>query len=55
VTYIGAAEHADNAAEKARMARQHVAEGDYAQRYLAEAVEGIAEAIAELARNPQGG
>jgi len=27
MTYIGAAEHADNAAEKARMAKHHVAEG----------------------------
>jgi hypothetical protein len=50
MTYTSAADYADTATEKARMASHHADEGNYFQRYLAEAVEEIAKALAELAR-----
>lgn len=50
MSYIGATEHADRAAEVAASARRRAADDDYATRALADAVEEIAKAIAELAR-----
>jgi hypothetical protein len=50
MSYISAAQHADRAAEMAASARRHAADHDHSARALADAVEEIAKAIAELAR-----
>ena len=50
MSYTRATEHADRAAELAASARHHAADDDHVTRALADAVQEIAKAIAELAR-----
>jgi methyl-accepting chemotaxis protein len=54
MSYTRAAEHAGRAAELAAAARHHAADDDRVIRALADAVEEIAKAIAELARTHAG-
>ena len=54
MSYTRAAEHADRAAELAAYARHHAIDDDHVTRALADAVQEIAKAIAELARTHAG-